>query len=162
MRYVDLPRGGGTAALVTMDNGLDHTKPTTFGPQGLANIDAALDEVARPRRRRRRVAVTGKPFIFAVGADLKVMQAGGTVRAGPRLFGLGHQRVRQAAERPVPSFAFVNGAAMGGGLEIALHCHYRTISSGVPALRCRSVPRAGPRLGRHPPAAEPDRAGQAP
>src|SRR4029079_5669459 len=32
------------------------------------------------------------------------------------------------------SFAFVNGAVMGGGLEIALHCTYRTISSGVPAL----------------------------
>ena len=34
----------------------------------------------------------------------------------------------------MPSFAFVNGAAMGGGVEIALHCTYRTISSGVPAV----------------------------
>jgi 3-hydroxyacyl-CoA dehydrogenase/enoyl-CoA hydratase/carnithine racemase len=29
---------------------------------------------------------------------------------------------------------FVNGAAMGGGVEVALHCTYRTISSGVPAI----------------------------
>jgi 3-hydroxyacyl-CoA dehydrogenase/enoyl-CoA hydratase/carnithine racemase len=34
----------------------------------------------------------------------------------------------------VPSFAFVNGAALGGGLELALHCSYRTISSGVTAV----------------------------
>ena len=34
----------------------------------------------------------------------------------------------------MPSFAFVNGAAMGGGVEVALHCTYRTISSSVPAV----------------------------
>jgi 3-hydroxyacyl-CoA dehydrogenase/enoyl-CoA hydratase/carnithine racemase len=34
----------------------------------------------------------------------------------------------------VPAFAFVNGAAMGGGVEVALHCTYRTISAGVPAV----------------------------
>ena len=37
-------------------------------------------------------------------------------------------------KRQVPTFALVNGAAMGGGLEVALHCTYRTISAGVPAL----------------------------
>ncbi len=36
---VELPHGAGTAALVTLDNGFDHTKPTTFGPQSLLNIE---------------------------------------------------------------------------------------------------------------------------
>ena len=38
VRLVDLGAltpGAGTLALVTMDNGLDHTKPTTLGPAGL-------------------------------------------------------------------------------------------------------------------------------
>ncbi|MFD0885518.1 3-hydroxyacyl-CoA dehydrogenase NAD-binding domain-containing protein, partial [Streptosporangium algeriense] len=47
---------------------------------------------------------------------------------------LGHQVFRRLGELDVPSFAFVNGAAMGGGLEAALHCTYRTISSGVTAV----------------------------
>ena len=34
----------------------------------------------------------------------------------------------------MPAFAFMNGAAMGGGLEVALHCTYRTVSSGVTAI----------------------------
>ena len=47
---------------------------------------------------------------------------------------LGHDGFGTLADLPVPTFAFVNGAAMGGGVEIALHCTYRTISSGVPAV----------------------------
>ena len=38
---------------------------------------------------------------------------------------------RRLGELPVPSFAFINGVALGGGLEVALHCTYRTISSGA-------------------------------
>jgi hypothetical protein len=50
------------------------------------------------------IAVTGKPFIFAVGADLS----------------------------GVPTFAFVNGAALGGGLELALHWASPTRCSSRP------------------------------
>ena len=35
VRYVDLPGVVAPGAILTMDNGRDHTKPTTFGPQGL-------------------------------------------------------------------------------------------------------------------------------
>ena len=34
----------------------------------------------------------------------------------------------------MPSFCFINGVALGGGLEVALHCTYRTISPGVPMV----------------------------
>jgi 3-hydroxyacyl-CoA dehydrogenase/enoyl-CoA hydratase/carnithine racemase len=133
VRFVDLPQGAGTLALITLDNGFDHTKPTTFGPQGLLNLDAAIDQ-ATAREDIVGIAVTGKPFIFAVGADLKVMQIGGTVEQAKEFFALGHSVFRKFKDSRVPTFAFVNGAILGGGLELALHCTYRTISSGVPAL----------------------------
>jgi len=133
VQYVALPHGGGTAALITIDNGFDHTRPTTLGPKSLTNIGAAVDE-ALGRDDVVAVAITGKPFIFAVGADLKVMEAGGTPEQAKAYFALGHDTFRKLRDARVPTFAFVNGAVMGGGLELALHCHYRTLSAGAAAV----------------------------
>jgi 3-hydroxyacyl-CoA dehydrogenase/enoyl-CoA hydratase/carnithine racemase len=133
VRDVELPGGAGTMALITLDNGFDHTKPNTFGPHGLFALNGALSEIAQ-RTDLAAVGVTGKPFIFAVGADLKGAATMGSREEALAIGALGHHVFRRLGELPIPSFAFVNGAAMGGGLEIALHCTYRTISSGVPAV----------------------------
>ncbi|MFE1103637.1 3-hydroxyacyl-CoA dehydrogenase NAD-binding domain-containing protein [Nocardiopsis alba] len=132
-RDVELPYGAGTAVLITLDNGHDHTKPNTFGPGGLLSLDAAI-EAAKARTDIVAVAVTGKPFIFAVGADLTGVPAIQTHEQAEAIGKLGHDTFRKLGELDVPTFALVNGAAMGGGVEVALHCTYRTISSGVPAF----------------------------
>ncbi|MEV4380534.1 3-hydroxyacyl-CoA dehydrogenase NAD-binding domain-containing protein [Streptosporangium sp. NPDC049644] len=133
VRDVELPRGAGTMALITLDNGFDHTKPSTFGPGGLASLGEALDAIAG-RGDLAAVGVVGKPFVFAVGADLKGAALVSERDQALQIGRLGHEVFRRLGELDVPSFAFVNGAAMGGGLEIALHCTYRTISAGVPAV----------------------------
>lgn len=133
VRDVELPYGAGTMALITLDNGFDHTKPSTFGPGGLTSLNEALDSVAG-RGDLAAVGVIGKPFVFAVGADLKGAATVSERDQALQIGKLGHEVFRRLGELEVPSFAFVNGAAMGGGLEVALHCTYRTISSGVPAV----------------------------
>ncbi len=145
VRDVDLGAGVGLLALITLDNGHDHTKPNTFGPQGLLSLNAALDTVTARAAAGEIAAVglTGKPFILAAGADLDA-GAAALAAAGPdsgaareRALGiasLGHAVFRRLGELPVPSFGFINGVALGGGLEIALHCTYRTISAGVPMV----------------------------
>jgi 3-hydroxyacyl-CoA dehydrogenase/enoyl-CoA hydratase/carnithine racemase len=133
VRDVDLPGGAGTLALITLDNGFDHTKPNTFGPAGLLELNDALDQVAA-RTDLAAVGVTGKPFIFAVGADLTGVAVIRDHDQAKAIAQLGHAVFRRLGELDVPSFAFVNGAAMGGGVEIALHCTYRTISGAVPAF----------------------------
>nr|WP_269327791.1 3-hydroxyacyl-CoA dehydrogenase NAD-binding domain-containing protein [Kineosporia mesophila] len=131
-----MPGDAGTLVLITLDNGLDHTRPTSFGLRGLRSLEEALTVVQRRAADGEivAVAVTGKPFFLAAGADLNLMKGSGSRQEALMVARLGHDVFRRLGELPVPSFAFVNGAALGGGLEIALHCTYRTISGGVPAV----------------------------
>ncbi|MBF0663262.1 3-hydroxyacyl-CoA dehydrogenase NAD-binding domain-containing protein [Rhodococcus sp. (in: high G+C Gram-positive bacteria)] len=131
-KLLSVPGIEGPVALITLDNGFDHTKPNSFGPAGLLAFDKALDEAfaANPAA----IAVTGKPFIFAAGADLKGVPAVTRREQGVELGTLGHNVFRRLRDTTIPTFAFVNGLALGGGLEVGLHTHYRTVADNVPAL----------------------------
>ncbi|WP_278313018.1 3-hydroxyacyl-CoA dehydrogenase NAD-binding domain-containing protein [Lolliginicoccus levis] len=129
---IDVPGVSGKVALITLDNGFDHTKPSTFGPTGLAELDAALDTAfdASPTA----IAITGKPFIFAVGADLKGVPTITDRSLALEMGQLGHKVFKRLRDATIPTFAFVNGAVMGGGLEVSLACHYRTVSRSAAAI----------------------------
>ncbi len=136
LRKVALPerdgRSPGVLGLITLDNGEDHTKPNTFGPRGLISLNTAID-AALTDDEVVALGVTGKPFILAAGADLTSIQGGGpdAVRVVAEL---GHAVFRKLQDGGKPSFGFVNGLALGGGLEVALHCTYRTVMDSAPAL----------------------------
>ncbi|MEV0847298.1 3-hydroxyacyl-CoA dehydrogenase NAD-binding domain-containing protein [Streptomyces sp. NPDC049954] len=140
VRHLDLP-GAGRFALITLDNGLDHTKPTTFGPASLANLNTAIDQVEKEAAAGEivGVGVTGKPFIFAVGADLKGVGLLGRHEDGVAIAKGGHDVFKRLSHLAVPTFAYYNGAAMGGGVEVGLHCSYRTVSSALPAFSLPEV-----------------------
>ena len=133
--------GPGTFALITLDNGLDRTKPTTLGPNTLVELGTVLESL-RERAERGEivgVGVTGKPHYLVAGADLSAVKSLEKREHGLWMAQLGHDVYATLANLGVPSFAFINGAALGGGLEIALQSTYRTVSTGAGAL---SLPEA--------------------
>ena len=129
VRDVDLTAFGasGTLALITLDNGQDHNRPNTFGPQSLVALDAAITEATS--RKPAAIAITGKPFIFAAGADLSALSFITNREQSLAIGKLGHDVFRRLGESTIPTFAFINGLALGGGLEVGLHCKYRTLAS---------------------------------
>ncbi len=129
VREIDLVAFGGTGslALITLDNGLDHNRPNTFGPSSLAALnDSITDAISR---NPTAIAVTGKPFIFAAGADLSALSFIENRDQSVAIGKLGHDVFRRLDECGIPTFAFINGLALGGGLEVGLHCNYRTLAS---------------------------------
>jgi len=126
----------GDVAIVTIDNGADHTKPTFFSRGALESLDRVLDELERTDFTA--LVLTGKPFVFAAGADVTEFPdvSPELAREGSRA---GHELFARIAALPYPTVAAVNGACLGGGVEIALHCDARTISSGVRHFACPEV-----------------------
>ncbi|UYN84160.1 MAG: enoyl-CoA hydratase/isomerase family protein [Microcella sp.] len=140
VRDVPLPSGG-MLALVTLDNGRDHTRPSTLGPEGLTQLATVLDEQkARAAAGEiRALAITGKPFILAAGADLSKVGDIPSYEAGLQMAQLGHYALGKLGELGVPSFCFINGLALGGGVEVALNCDYRTLDASAAALALPEV-----------------------
>ena len=138
----DIPISGGkTLALVTLDNGRDHTRPSTLGPLTLLEFASTLDALKERAAKGEiaGVAVTGKPFILAAGADLSKVSEIPSKAIGKQMAQLGHAALGRLSELGVPSFVFINGLALGGGVEIGLNADYRTIDRNIPALALPEV-----------------------
>jgi len=144
VRMVSLAPFGhnGELALITLDNGADHTRPNTFGPASLNALASAIDQAKKTDAVA--IAVTGKPFIFAAGADLSGVGAVKDKSVATAFGDLGHEVFLKLHESKKPTFAFINGLALGGGLEVGLNCHYRTLAStaftGLPECFLGLVP----------------------
>ena len=126
----------GPVALVTMDNGEDWQKPNVFGPEALQSLAARLEELEGSDWAG--MVLTGKPFVFCAGADIDRFYgvSADEAREGSRV---GHELFRRIQALPFPTLAAINGACLGGGVEIALHCDHRTIASSVRHFACPEV-----------------------
>jgi 3-hydroxyacyl-CoA dehydrogenase/enoyl-CoA hydratase/carnithine racemase len=116
-------------AILTVDNGEDHTKPTVINLAAWDSLGRALDELEA--EEWDGLLLTGKPFVFCAGADIAMFQAARGPQDALTITRRGHEELARLAALPFPTVAAINGACIGGGVELALHCDARTIAANV-------------------------------
>lgn len=117
----------GKIAIVTMDNGQFYNIPNTWGVEALESLNSVLDIVEKDKDVKGWL-LTGKPFIFNVGADIMSVDVNIKRDDAVQIGALGHKTFSRIMKLPFPTLAAINGAAMGGGVEVGLYHNYRTIS----------------------------------
>ncbi len=123
----------GKIAILTMDNGHDYKKPNVFSEGALKSLHEAINKVLA-ESDVRGLMLTGKPYIFAAGADLTQVPFINTFDQGYGIGKAGHDAFKRLMSLPFPTVAAINGVALGGGLEISLYCQYRTVSRSAQGI----------------------------
>jgi 3-hydroxyacyl-CoA dehydrogenase / enoyl-CoA hydratase / 3-hydroxybutyryl-CoA epimerase len=112
-------------------------------------LEALLIRLRDDAAIRAAVLLSGKPDSFIAGADIEEFTALTTETAAERLSFEGQEMVSRVETLPKPVVAAIHGACLGGGLELALACHYRIATDhpktqlGLPEVQLGLIPGAG-------------------
>lgn len=100
-------------------------KVNVLGTAVMAELDGLLTAIAGRKDIRCLLLESGKPGVFIAGADLRELEAIADARSAEEKAAQGQEIFNRLDELPFPSVAVLNGAAAGGGLELALACDFR-------------------------------------
>ncbi|MFO7689144.1 MAG: enoyl-CoA hydratase/isomerase family protein, partial [Cryobacterium sp.] len=106
--------------------------PVTWTPAALAELHDAVTALAAVELSA--VAFVGSGSSFGAGADIAGFLHALAPADGERIAREGYAALNAISGLGVPTFAFVNGAALGGALELALRCDYRAVAAGTRAI----------------------------
>ena len=126
---------------------VDHPPVNALNPQTLKELSAALDELTANPDVKVIVITGGGQLAFIAGADLGVIGAIVKTRdntAAQELIELGQGVFNKIEQSNKPVIAAINGACLGGGLELVMACHIRICGDrarlGQPEINLGIIP----------------------
>lgn len=150
MKTIDLKIDSDGIAVLTVD--VKDKPMNVMTPEFVNDIAAAADKIAGDERIKGAVVTSGKDS-FMAGADLKGLVASFDKRTdAAEVYGFSRglqQAYRKLETCGKPVAAAINGTALGGGLELALACHYRVVGNdpktrlGQPEVQIGLMPGGG-------------------
>lgn len=134
-------------AIVTYDQ--PHSPVNTLNTRVGPVFGQIFSRIERDTTILGAVLVSAKPDSWIAGADIDELQRVTTAAEGEALSRSGQQLLNRLAAMPKPFVAAIHGAALGGGLEVALACRYRVATDhsktvlALPEVQLGLLPGAG-------------------
>ncbi|XXX77204.1 fatty acid oxidation complex subunit alpha FadJ [Sorangium sp. So ce134] len=131
-------------AVVTYDvpgEAVNTLKPTFAG-----DLERIMGQIASNPLIKAAILVSGKADTWIAGADIDMLKSVTTAAQAEAMCRAGHEAILRIARSPKPIVAAIHGAALGGGLEVALACHARVLSDdkktvlGLPEVQLGLLP----------------------
>ena len=95
----------------------------------LKQLDEILDDISNNSEIKLLLLDSAKKNIFIAGADINEIKNFQTKEEVYEALIKGHAVLDKLENLKIPTVAYINGACMGGGLELALACNYRVAST---------------------------------
>ncbi|XP_063700986.1 trifunctional enzyme subunit alpha, mitochondrial [Culicoides brevitarsis] len=133
--------------VITLDS--PGSKVNSLGAEVQAEFESVFREFETNPNVRSAVLISGKPGCFVAGADITMLEQCKTAEEAEKVSHNGQLMFGRIENSNKPVVAAINGVCLGGGLELALGCHYRIATKdkktglGVPEVMLGLLPGAG-------------------
>jgi len=117
----------GSIGVITFDQ--PNSRANTLGQAVLAEFEKLLGQLAQRQDLRGLILKSGKPGMFIAGADLRELGSRPDAAVARAITQRGLKIIAGFEAIPYPTVAAIDGACMGGGLEIALGFDFRLATS---------------------------------
>src|SRR5258705_517359 len=119
--------------LATIWFDLPGEKVNKFSTAVMSEFAAVVDELENDRDIKRVIIASGKPAIFIAGADVSEFSKATSAEQAAEYTRFGQQTIHRFSKLSQVTVAAINGAALGGGCELAISCDYRVMSDSPKA-----------------------------
>ena len=136
-------------AILTFDDRSENAKVNKLSKNALIELDQLLDKIKANPEIKCLLIRSGKKDTFIAGADINEIKDISDPKDAMNKAEQGQLIIHKISKLLFPTIAAVNGACVGGGLELALACDYRVVSDhkktqlGLPEVQLGIIPGFG-------------------
>lgn len=125
------------------------SKVNSLNDEVTKDVEVVLRDLQANSSVTSGVIISTKPGCFIAGADITMLDKATSVSQAAQMSREGQAMVQKLADSPKPLVAAIMGSCLGGGLEVAMACHYRIAVKdrktvlGLPEVMLGILPGAG-------------------